>query len=213
MMRISLFCGCGLLSVLVCGCMTSRSRCEVAFENAKTAISSAAEVNTKQKYRIREIRAGAAAYALEDAVMGKVVGSLNSVQRIMHTCPGVFEREGTEVFVDILSHQRTKSHCWTAIPCLLTVGICPYFQRDDTIVSAEVSLVSDPSKKARFTYREIDDWKISFLFQLGWIPYSDGVLSKSRICKRGRGDITDEVHREGLAVGVAKALGEIERKR
>jgi hypothetical protein len=129
----------------------------------------------------------------------------------MHTCPGVFENDGEEIIIDIISHNRDSSHVWTWIPCFLTVGICPYFQRDDTEVMAEVSLISNPSKKARFSYHQVDDWKVSFLFQLGSIPYSEGILESSRIGKKGAGDVSIEVHREGFAVGVAKALKEIEK--
>ena len=61
--------------------MTSRSRCEVVFEDASAEIPAAAEVNTRQKYRIREIRGGTAASAFEDSVMRAAAGSLDSVDR------------------------------------------------------------------------------------------------------------------------------------
>lgn len=197
----------------VCGCMTSRSWCEVEYENPSVVIPSASEVSTRQKYVIREIRAGSHPSLRDDSVLDEVVGSIASSDRIMHSCPGVFERDGTEIFVDIVSCSRDSSLQWTAIPCFLTVGICPYFQEDDTTVIAEVSLVSNPSRKVRFSYRLVDDWKVSFLFQLGSIPYPGGILEHARIGKRGNGDISGEVHREGFAVGVAKALKELERSR
>jgi hypothetical protein len=94
---------------------------------------------------------------------------------------------------------------------LLTAGICPYFQRDTTSITAEVSLISDSTKKARFSCQFIDDWKVSFLFQLGSIPYSESALKKSWIGKRGIGDVSVDIRREGFANGIAKALLEIER--
>ena len=68
------------------------------------------------------------------------------------------------------------------------------------------------TKKSRFSYQLIDDWKISFLFQLGSIPYTEYPLENKRIGKRGNGDISDEVHREGFSVGVVKALKELEQR-
>ena len=195
-----------------CGCMTSRSRCDIAYENNSVVISSASEVTTSQKYAIREIRGASCPSSIGDSVMGEVVGTIASAERIMHTCPGVFERNGKEIFVDIVSFSRDTSYRWTAIPCFLTAGICPYFQKDTTDVTAEVSLISDPSKKARFSYRLVDDWKISFLFQLGSIPYTEYPLENTRIGKRGNGDISEEVHREGFSVGVGKALKELEQR-
>ena len=191
--------------------MTSRSRCSVVYEDSKDVISSSSEVITKNKYKIRKIRAADSSSAAHDPIMTELCGSISSIDRIMHTCPGVFERSGDEIFVDIISHSRDIDFQWTALPCFLTVGICPYFQRDISDVTAEVSLVSDPSRKARFSYREIDEWKISFLFQLGSIPYPADALNLAHIGRRGKGDITSEIHREGFAVGVAKALREIEK--
>lgn len=213
MKRISfVFSGVLLLSFF-CGCMTSRSRCEMFYENHVDVISSAAEVDTARKYKIREVRMDACASAAGNSVMRKAAGSFPAVERIMYTCPGVFENDGEEVFVDIVSLTKRSGFRWTAVPCILTVGICPYFQRDEINLTADVSFVSDPSRKARFSCRIVDDWKISFLFQLGSIPYSDEVLKSSRIGKRGSGDVTIDVWREGIAVGVAKALREIEKKR
>ena len=145
--------------------------------------------------------------------MGEAVGTIASAERIMHTCPGVFERNGKEVFVDIVSYSKDTSYQWTAIPCFPAVGICPSFQKDTTDATAKVSLISDPTKKkTRFSYRLIDDWKISFLFQLGSIPYTEYPLENTRIGKRGNGDISDEVHREGFSVSVVKALKELEQQ-
>ena len=194
-----------------CGCMTSRSRCEVKYENPSVEIPSSAEVTTMRKYAIRNVRTGSCPSLNDDCVINEVAGSLSSAERIMQSCPGVFEHDGHGIFVDIVSCSRDSSYRWTAIPCLLTVGICPYFQKDETTVTAEVATVSDPHRKARFSYRLVDDWKISFLFQLGSVPYPEGALDNARIGKRGPGDISGEVHREGFAVGVAKALTELER--
>lgn len=197
--------------VLITGCMSSRSRCEIQYENTAVVIPSPAEVNTSQKYTIREIRGQPRTLSHAEPVLREVADSIALKNQVMQTCPGVFEREGSEIFVDIISCSTRKAHQWTAIPCILTVGICPYFQKDDTEVTAEVSLVSDPSKKARFTYRLVDDWKISFLFRLGSIPYTASTLENASIGKRGHGDVSGEIHREGFAVGIAKALKEIER--
>ena len=87
--------------------------------------------------------------AEDDSVMRNAVGSYAAMERIIHTCPGVFERNGEEIIVDILSFRKTADYQWTVVPCLLTVGICPYFQRDTTSITAEVSLISDSTKKAR----------------------------------------------------------------
>lgn len=195
----------------ITGCMSSRSRCEIQYENTAVVIPAPAEVNTGRKYTIREIRGQPRALSRTAPVLREVADSIALKERVMQTCPGVFEREGSEIFVDIVSCSTSSAHRWTAIPCFLTVGICPYFQKDDTEVTAEVYLVSDPSKKARFTYRLVDDWKISFLFRLGSIPYTADILENVSIGKRGHGDISGEVHREGFAVGIAKALKEIER--
>lgn len=203
----------GVMSMLLVGCMTSKSRCEIEYNDFRSVISVASEVNTERKYRIREVRFTPAVSTGDDSIMREMAGSFDSLERIMHTCPGVFESGGDEVFVNIVEHKRDSRHMWTMIPCILTVGICPYFQQDDTFVTAEVSLVDDPSRKARFKYREIDDWKVSFLFQLGLIPYPEGELGTSRIGKRGSGDVSLDVHREGFAVGIAKALKEIENKK
>lgn len=211
MKRVSLISTVFVGLTFTCGCMTSRSRCDINYENDSVVISSASEVTTSQKYAIREIRGNSCPSAIDDSVMGEVVGTIASAERIMHTCPGVFERNGEEIFVDIVSFSRETSYQWTAIPCFLTVGICPYFQKDKTDVTAEVSLISDPTKKSRFSYQLIDDWKISFLFQLGSIPYTEYPLENKRIGKRGNGDISDEVHREGFSVGVVKALKELEQ--
>ena len=212
MKRVSLIPTVLISLTFVCGCMTSRSKCDISYENDSVVISSASEVTTSQKYTIREIRGNSYPSSIDDSVMCEVVGTIFSTERIMHTCPGVFERNGKEILVDIVSYSRDTSYQWTAIPCFLTVGICPYFQKDTTDVTAEVSLISDPTKKARFSYRLIDDWKISFLFQLGSIPYTEYSLGNTRIGKRGNGDISDEVHREGFSVGVAKALKELEQR-
>lgn len=209
--RIIQFFTVSAISALICGCMTSRSICTVEYENNDVVISSSAEVTTLRKYEIREIRYGSCASSLDDSVIGEVAGSIASKERVMHTCPGVFERNGKEIFVDLVSFSKDSSRQWTAVPCFLTVGICPYFQKDVTTVTAEVSLVSDPAKKARFSYRLVDDWKISFLFQLGAIPYSSENLKNVRIGKRGYGDVSAEIHQAGFAVGVAKALKELER--
>lgn len=194
------------------GCMTSRSQCEITYVDQGEVISSSAEVNTHKKYRIREVRMNDCSTAEDDSVMRNAVGSYAAMERIIHTCPGVFERDGEEIVVDILSFRKTTDYQWTVVPCLLTAGICPYFQRDTTAITAEVSLILDSTKKARFSCRFIDDWKISFLFQLGSIPYSESALKKSRIGKRGIGDVSVDVRREGLANGIAKALLEIERR-
>lgn len=193
------------------GCMTSRSQCEIAYLDQGEVISSSADVNTQKKYRIREVRMKDCFTAEDDSVMRNAVGSYAAMERIIHTCPGVFERDGEEIMVDILSFKKDSDYQWTAVPCLFTVGICPYFQRDRTSITAEVSLISDPAKKARFSCRFVDDWKISFLFQLGSVPYSESALKKSRIGKRGIGDVRVDVRREGFATGIAKALLEIER--
>lgn len=196
---------------LCCGCMTSRSRCEVEYEKPGDVISSSSEINTECKYRIREIRTGSCVRAGADGVMREAAGTISAVERIMHTCPGVFERDGEEVVVDVVSYERDSSFTWTVVPCILTAGICPYFRRDDVRVTAEVSLIDEPSKKTGFSCRFVDDWKISFLFQLGSIPYPAGALESSRIGRRGHGDVTADVRREGLANGIAKALRELER--
>lgn len=193
------------------GCMTSRSQCEIIYVDQGEVISSSAEVNTHKKYRIREVRMNDCFAAKDDSVMRNAVGSYAAMERIIHTCPGVFERNGEEIIVDILSFRKTADYQWTVVPCLLTVGICPYFQRDTTSITAEVSLISDSTKKARFSCQFIDDWKISFLFQLGSIPYSENALKKSWIGKRGIGDVSVDIRREGFANGIAKALLEIER--
>lgn len=193
--------------------MTSRSRCEVVYGNHADVISSAAEVDTVRKYRIREVRMNSCASAAANSAMREAAGSFPAVERVMHTCPGVFENDGEEILVDIVSLSKNSSLQWTAVPCLLTLGICPYFQRDEIRLTADVSLVSDSSRKARFSCCIVDEWKISFLSQLGSIPYSDGVLETSRIGKRGHGDVSADVWRSGIAVGVAKALREIEKRR
>ena len=209
--RTSLIPAVSLGLAFLCGCMTSRSRCEVEYENPSVEIPSAAEVNTIRKYAIRNVRTGSCPSLIDDSVIDEVSGSLDSAERVMHNCPGVFEHNGKDIFVDIVSFSRNSSHRWTAIPCILTAGICPYFQKDETTVTAEVATVSEPHRKVRFTYRLIDDWKISFLFQLGSIPYPESALDNTRIGKRGFGDISGDVHREGFAVGTAKALKELER--
>lgn len=209
--RITLFPTISFVLAFICGCMTSRSRCNVEYKSPTEEISSGADVNTVQKYTIRKVRTNSYPSLIDDSVISEVAGSISSAERIMHSCPGVFEQNGNGIFVDIISCSRTSSYRWTAIPCLLTAGICPYFQNDETTVTAEVVAVSNPNRKVRFSYKLIDDWKISFLFQLGSIPYSEGALRNARIGKRGSGDISPDVHREGFAIGVAMALKELER--
>ena len=191
--------------------MTSRSRCEIVYADQCDVISSSAEVNTQKKYRIREVRMNGCFMAEDDSVMHKAFGSYSAMEQVVHTCPGVFERNGEEVVVNILGFEKATDYRWTLLPCLLTAGICPYFQCDRTFITAEVALISDLAKKARFSCRVTDDWKISFLFQLGSIPYSESALKKSRIGKRGPGDVSVDVRREGFANGIAKALVEIEQ--
>ena len=100
MKRVSLISTVFVGLTFTCGCMTSRSRCDINYENDSVVISSASEVTTSQKYAIREIRGNSCPSAIDDSVMGEVVGTISSAERIMHTCPGVFERNGEEIFVD-----------------------------------------------------------------------------------------------------------------
>ena len=132
-----------------------------------------------------------------------------AVADLMSYAPAVLAESGIPITVTFRNWQKRAPLHWSVIPCVLTLGICPYFQHEDVHSEVVVSR-DDGGGSAVFSYDESDDWKMSVLFAFGSIPYSEKTVALNEFQSVGHGDVLSKAHREWLARGIATALSELE---
>jgi len=191
------------------GCMTSRGVCTVK------APGEVARATTRNRYRIAHIQERLADGRIVDVHsnrrMREMLDDTFGVEELTSYAPGVWATDGIPVTVTFVNWRNTFDVHWSIVPCVLTLGICPYCHHEDIVSRVEVSR-DDGGGSVAFEYAEGDDWKISFLFACGSIPYSEKVLSRNEFQKCGSGDVLSAPHMNGLAHGMAAALAELERQ-
>ena len=199
-----------LACFLSAGCMTSRG---ISSVNAPGDVSRPV---TARCYRIAQIQErmpnGQMANVHSNRRMREMLDEADELDELSSFVPGVFADNGIPVVVTFANWRSVFKPDWTMVPCFLSLGICPYFQHEEISGDVEVSLDADPSAKVSFSYSESEDWKISFLFALGSVPYEERVIGRNEFQACGHGDVLSRAHLAGLAHGIAAALAELERR-
>ena len=199
-----------LACFLPAGCMTSRG---ISSVNAPGDVSRPV---TARRYRIAQVQErmpnGQKANVHSNRRMREMLDGADDLGELTSFVPGVFADDGIPVVVTFYNWRSVFKPDWTMLPCFLTLGICPYFQHEEFFGDVEVSLDADPSAKVSFSYVEKEDWKISFLFELGSVPYEERVVGRNEFQACGHGDVLSKAHLEGLAHGIAASLAELERR-
>lgn len=201
---VSALAGAGVLS----GCMTSRGICAVK------ASGEVGRASTRDRYRISHVQErlpdGRLVDVHSDRRMRDMLDESSEMDELVSYTSGAWSGDGIPVTVTFSGWRNTSDVNWTIIPCILTLGICPYFHSEE--ISARVEISRDDGRGcAEFAYSERDSWKMSFILACGSIPYSEQVLSRNEFQRCGHGDVLAEPHREGLSHGIVAALSEIER--
>ena len=207
---IFVVCAAGLLAVVLSGCMTSRGLCTIHVNG------DARRTETKNHYAISQIREqtedGRSVAVHSNWRMCEMLDGPRAVAELMSYAPGTFAENGVPVTVTFRNWRKVAPLHWSVVPCMLTLGICPYFQHEEFFGDVEVALDAEPSEKVSFSYVEKEDWKISFLFELGSVPYEKRVVGRNEFQSCGHGDVLSKAHLEGLAHGIAASLAELERR-
>lgn len=199
-----------LACLLLAGCMTSRG---ISSVNAPGDVSRPV---TARRYRIAQVREkmpnGQMANVHSNRRMREMLDGADDLDELASFVPGIFTDDGIPVVVTFSNWRSSFKPNWTMLPCFLTLGICPYFQHEEFFGDVEVSLDADPSANVSFSYVEKEDWKISFLFELGSVPYKERVVGRNDFQSCGHGDVLSKAHLAGLAHGIAASLAELERR-
>jgi len=201
---VALFAGAALT-----GCMTSRGICRV---------SAPGEVRrpvTRNHYRITQIQErladGRIVNVHSNRRMREMLDQSFDLEDLMSCTPGVWAKDGIPVTVTFVKWQNDFGFHWSIMPCILTLGICPYCHHEEIYSRVEVSR-DDGKGSGSFAYAERDDWKMSVLFALGSIPYDEEILARNEFQLCGHGDVLNKPHIDGLAHGIAAVLSEMERQ-
>jgi len=170
---------------------------------------------TRNRYRITHVQERLSDGRLVDVHsnrrMREMLDGPFKIDDLTSYSPGVWASDGIPVTVTFVNWRNTFDVHWTIVPCILTLGICPYCHHENIRSRVEVSR-DDGRGKASFEYSESDDWKMSFLFACGSIPYEEKVLARNEFQECGWGDVLSRPHMNGLAHGLAAALSEMERQ-
>lgn len=207
-MRSGLWLAAGV-SLALTGCMTSRGICSIHVNG------DARHPAAVRHYGISQIREqlsdGRTVAVHSNWRMREMLDGPRAVAELMSYAPGVLAEDGVPVTVTFRNWRKQAALDWTIVPCLLTLGICPYFQHEEIHAEVEVSR-NDGCGRAAFSYDESDDWKMSILFAFGSIPYSEKTVTMNEFQSVGHGDVLAKSQTEGLAKGIATVLSGLESK-
>ena len=202
-------CAAGLLAVVLSGCMTSRGLCTIHVNG------DARRTETKSHYAISQIREqtedGRSVAVHSNWRMCEMLDGPRAVAELMSYAPGTFAENGVPVTVTFRNWRKAAPLHWSVVPCMLTLGICPYFQHEESHSDVIVTRDDGRGGNVSFSYDESDDWKISILFAFGSIPYSEKTITKNEFQAGGHGDGLSKSLLEGIGKGIAVVLSDQER--
>ena len=198
-----------LSCLLPAGCMTSRG---VSSVNAPGDVSRPV---TARCYRIAQIQErmpnGQMANVHSNRRMREMLDEADELDELSSFVPGVFADDGIPVVVTFANWRTVFKPDWTMVPCFLTLGICPYFQHEESHSDVVVTRDDGQGGSVSFSYDECDDWKISILFAFGSIPYSEKTITKNEFQAVGHGDVLSKSLLEGIGKGIAVVLSDLEK--
>lgn len=198
----------GLLAVVLTGCMTSRGVCTIHVNG------DARRVATRDHYAISQIREqtkdGQTVAVHSNWRMREMLDGPRAVAELMSYAPGTFAESGVPVTVTFRNWRKVAPLHWSIVPCMLTLGICPYFQHEESHSDVIVTR-DDGHGSVSFSYDENDDWKVSILFAFGSIPYPEKTVTKNEFQAVGHGDVLSRSLLEGIGKGMTVVLSNQEK--